>query len=897
MSDLTERLVEAVGGRYDVEREIGRGGMAVVYLARDVRLDRAVAIKVLEPDAAGEIGAERFLREVRLASQLLHPHILAVHESGESAGLLYYIMPFVDGESLRDRLRREGQLPLDDSLRIARQVADALAYAHVRGVIHRDIKPENILLSRASDHAMVADFGIAKALGEASERERLTLSGLSVGTPAYMSPEQAAGERVLDARTDIYALGSVLFEMLAGEPPFTGPTAQAVIAKRLSQPAPSVQIVRPVVPGQVATAIARALEMVPADRFPSASAFHAALEPTINASWGGPGQAVHGAGSEAPAARTSEGSAGSGGVRADRRPGMLRRGRIWLALGAVVILGLGFAAYRQLTDVPDQTRLVVLPFENQGEPDDAYLVDGITGELTDKLASISSLGVIARTSAVHYRGTRKRAREVARELRVQYLIGGTVHRSRRRSDSDSVRISVWLVRARDETQIWSDDYDVAVTGVAALQSSVAESVTTKMHAVLDATERQRLADPSTANGLAYDHYLRGLDHYNRSWSRPDVEGAVAQYERAVGIDPDYALAWAGLAQAHAWMHQLRYDLSESRLIAAKLAADRALALDGDLPDAHVALGLYYYWGRNDYERAIEEFTRARALQPSNAHALLQIGNVRRRQGRFAEAIESYEASAELDPRSHRAWFNLGETLLFTRQYERARAPLERVTALAPEFLEGYVQRARLLMNASGDTAAARVVLRQAEERIPPTAWRGSMMDFARVLYHPHLDDLLRRIHAGAYGLDSGTYHVTKGILLFQLGRRDSSLVQFDSARVHLERMRDDRPEQAWIHGQLALAYAGLGRRDDAIRTAEQAQMILPVASDALDGPEWIMNLGRVYALLGDAEGATQAFTNALAIPSWVSSQTLRIDPLLAGLRTDPGFARLIVLAR
>jgi serine/threonine-protein kinase len=275
VSDLRAQLEAGLTGQYALLRELGRGGMATVFLATDLKHDRPVAFKVLHPDLAQSLGPERFQREIRLAARLQHPHILTVHDSGETVGQLWFTMPYVEGESLRDLLRRDRQLPLDDALRIARQAAQALHYAHEHGVVHRDVKPENLLLT-SDGNTLVADFGIARALGGADDQ--LTQTGMSVGTPAYMSPEQATGDRALDARSDIYSLGSVLFEMLAGEQPYTGPTMQAVLMKRLSEPVPRVRGGRPSVPEAVDLAITKALAVVPADRYASAAQFAQALD-------------------------------------------------------------------------------------------------------------------------------------------------------------------------------------------------------------------------------------------------------------------------------------------------------------------------------------------------------------------------------------------------------------------------------------------------------------------------------------------------------------------------------------------------------------------------------------------------------------------------------------------
>ena len=873
-----DRLRASLAGRYEVQRELGRGGFATVYLATDVRHGRLVAIKVLHPELMGTLQSERFLREIRVVAHLNHPHILPMLDSGEADGLLFFVMPYVEGETLRDCLEREKQLSIGEALRITAEIADGLAYAHSRGLVHRDIKPENILLS--SGHAVVTDFGIGRAIDQ-SAAERLTYTGMATGSPAYMSPEQWTASDRVDGRSDEYSLACMLYEMLIGEPPFSGTSASALMARHNMSPVPSVRLVRPNVPEAVDEAIAKAMEKVPADRYPTITLFAEAL-----------------AAAPPPVRATSEDPIGAlADRRAARARPRLNRTRLGIAAAAVLVAVLGYLGYRQFSARTGYTRLVVLPFENLGVGEDAYLVDGITGELTNKLSGIGSLGVIARTSAVQYRNSRKTAREIGRELHVQYLIEGSVRRERPTRNGGSVRVNARLIRAGDDTQIWNADYAVEAGDVTELQSRIAESVAAKLNVVLAAPERRRLTKAATRDAQAYDSYLRGNEHYERSWSRSDVEAAVQMYEKAVELDPDYALAYARLGQAHAWMYRLDYDLREERLIAAKRAADRAIALDPDLPAAHVALGLYYYWGRRNYDRAIEEFDRARALEPSNADALRQIGNVRRRQGRFDDAIVSYQRSADLDPRSHQAWFNLGETLLYTHRYEEARPNLERVAALAPQFLEGYIQRARLAINSSGDVETAKSILRDAEERIPPTEWRSTMLDLSRIVYHPDLGGLLSRIRPGAYGLDSTSYYYMKGMMLLQLGRSAQAMAPFDSARIRLERIREDRPDQPNVHSLLGGVYAALKRPDDAIRSAERAVQLQPISLDALDGPEWLAYLGFVNAMVGNQDKAVEYFAQVLAIPSWISEHSLRRDPILASMRTNPAFQRLVATSK
>ncbi|HEV8455894.1 MAG TPA: serine/threonine-protein kinase, partial [Gemmatimonadales bacterium] len=440
MADLRDRLQRGLADRYRVERELGRGGMATVFLALDLRHKRHVALKVLHPELAQTLGPERFQRELDTVARLQHPHILPVHDSGETAGQLWFTMPFVEGESLRDRLRREQQLPVEVALRIAMDAARALQCAHEHGVIHRDVKPENLLLTKDGS-TLVADFGIARALSAGDDR--LTETGISVGTPAYMSPEQAAGDRTLDARTDVYALGAVLYEMLAGEPPFTGPTAQAVIAKRFSGEVPRVRHVRPSVPGSVERAVTRALAPVRADRFTTAAQFADALVlPLVTVPESAPALAAP----SQPGRR----AAGSGW-----RTRTAIRIAVAFVSGLLVTVSVAMLLWKQVYRAGDSTgthpeRLAVLPFENLGPPEDEYFADGITDAVRGKLASLPGVQVIARGSSSPYKKTPKTPQEVARELDVRYLLTGTVRWQKEAVGQSRVLVSPELVHVQQD---------------------------------------------------------------------------------------------------------------------------------------------------------------------------------------------------------------------------------------------------------------------------------------------------------------------------------------------------------------------------------------------------------------------------------------------------------------
>ncbi|MDQ3222921.1 MAG: protein kinase, partial [Gemmatimonadota bacterium] len=519
MSDVLNRLKAALAGRYHIERELGRGGMATVYLARDLRHDRLVALKVLRPELAHALGPERFLREIRLCARLQHPHIIGVHDSGEAGGQLWFSMPFVEGETLRSRLAREKQLPIDDALRVTAEVADALTYAHQHGIIHRDIKPENILLS--GNHALVADFGIARALAGGAD-ERLTDTGLSLGTPHYMSPEQAAGERQLSPRTDVYSLGCVLYEMLAGEPPFTGPNPQAVLAKRLSEPVPHLRSTRDVSP-EIDRTVCRALARSPADRFASVAEFADALRVTSVES--------------GPSTRQ---------VASRQSPVK----RWWIGVVTATLLLAALAGYLALSRAraggsAPAASAAVLPFTDLSPgKDQEYFSDGLTEELITSLSGIQGLRVAARTSSFQFKGQHADVREVGRKLDVRAVLEGSVRKS-----GDRLRVTAQLSSAKDGYQLWSDSYDRDLADVFAVQEEIARAIVSALRVQLGGKPDSALSAQPTRNLEAYDLYLKGRFSWNQRTGGA-LKEAVRYLEQAVARDSSFARAWAALADAY-----------------------------------------------------------------------------------------------------------------------------------------------------------------------------------------------------------------------------------------------------------------------------------------------------------------------------------------------------------
>jgi TolB-like protein/Flp pilus assembly protein TadD len=654
-----ERLLEALRQRYTLERELGRGGMAVVYLARDLRHDRPVALKVLLPSLARSLGAERFLREIRTAARLQHPHVLSVHDSGETDGQLWFTMPYVDGETLRRRLEREGQLPLSDALRIAREVAGGLDFAHRHGVVHRDVKPENILLS--DGHALVADFGISRTLAGDEAGVGLTETGVSVGTPAYMSPEQATGQPV-DARTDVYALGAVLYEMLAGEPPFTGPTPQAVIAKRFhTEPVP-LRAVRPTVPEHVEHAVIRALARVPTDRFASTAELGRALQ----------GDATTIAPTAAPASRPRSG----------------RTRLLLLALGVLLGLGVLFAwsrTRRAASGHGGLQRLAVLPFDNLAAPDKVYFAEGITDEIRGKLATVPGLQVTARTSSARYAGSTKRPEEIGRELGVAYLLSGTV-RWDQEADRSRVLVSPELIDAATGVTRWQQSFDAPMTDVFRVQAEVAERVARELGVALAAGDRRQLESRPTGNIDAYDLYLRGRHAWHQR-TAAGLDQARRLLEQVVAADPRFAPAHAALADVFAVL-PLWSDLPPDQTYPrARAAALEALRLDSTLASPYAVLGYYHAMYAWNWAEAERNFRRSLALDPNNAnthfwydeHYLLTVR-------RWDEAIREARRARELDPLSPTINGAAGRALYSAGRAEEAVAELRKAVAIDTTFV-------------------------------------------------------------------------------------------------------------------------------------------------------------------------------------------------------------------
>jgi serine/threonine protein kinase/tetratricopeptide (TPR) repeat protein len=638
MASLLDLVAGALSGRYTIERELGRGGMATVYLARDSKHGRPVALKVLRPELAATLGSDRFLREIQVAASLTHPHILALYDSGESDGVLYYVMPYIEGESLRGRLGRETRLPVAEAVKVGREVADALDYAHSRGVIHRDIKPENILLG--AGHAIVADFGIARALSVAGIPD-VTAQGTVLGTPTYMSPEQAAGDPDVDGRSDIYSLGCVLFETLVGMPPFGGRSPQATLFRRLTQAAPRLRTVDAGIPSALDAVVAQALATGPADRFATAAELSGALE------------------------------------RADR-------------LGRGVGPTAEHSGPHRLADAS----IAVLPFANLSPDSDAeYFSDGMTEEIITALSQVRGLRVAARTSSFMFKGRNVDAREIGEQLRVRTLLEGSVRKAGNR-----IRLTAQLISVADGYHLWSQTYERTLADVFAVQDELARAIAATLTQKVVGTSSGPLVQPATGNLDAYTLYLRG----RHAWALASLEGfqtAVGWFEQAVAADPNYALAHAWLAYGYAMLgfDEFALDAPLEMMPKARTAANRAIELDDSLGDAHFARALVatlYDWdwslAQGEFELAMESVSASSLAQ--HWYALFLCG-----MGRPDQALQIILRAQILDPLSLTVQVSVGRCLHFARRFDEAIERFRSHLELNPASLQGYTCIARSLL--------------------------------------------------------------------------------------------------------------------------------------------------------------------------------------------------------
>ena len=858
----------ATVAHYKIIEKIGAGGMGEVYLAEDTKLNRKVALKFLSPLLCQDKDCRaRFKREAQAAARLDHPNVVTIHEVGEFQNRPYFAMQHVTGQSLKDVVKGN-DLSLDRIVDLVIQICEGLSKAHQSDIVHRDVKPSNVVID-ADGRPKLLDFGLAAI----KDTDQLTKTGSTLGTIGYMSPEQVRGKDT-DHRSDLFSLGIVLYEMIAGRLPFKGDTEAATMNSVLNETPEPLSRYKSGVSDKLQDIVSKLLEKDPSLRYQSAAGVISDLKRLI--------------------APTQSSIAATPARRPSRWP-------LWTGVGVVAasmiaVLGWQFLYVEQKPiETEAKKMLAVLPFENLGAPEDEYFADGITDEITSRLGIIKELGVISRTSAMQYKNTDKGLPEIARELGVDYILEGTI-RWDKISDTSLVRITPQLIRVSDNTHLWAENYERALIRIFSVQADIATQIAEALNIALLEPERQSLLAKPTENLEAYNYYLRGNDYAFHSLDSKDNLIAIDMYEKAVALDTGFALAYAKIARVSNFMYFSGMDKSVSRVAQSKRAIEKALAYGPDLPEVQLALAQYYYHGERDYERALEICEIMRNSLPNSPDLHSMVAFIKRRQGKWQDCIQGLKQAIRLDPRSPSYQYELAGTFGFLRRYREAEYWFDRVIALEPDKAAPYSYKASLFLLRNADTTKAREVLQGAV----------GMVNQSRLLYSLARCDVLERDFESALSrlpamlaiaqIDSADYYLTKGRIYYFMGENSLSVTYYDSARAFLEESvvaMERSVREAFEHCRLGIAYAGLGKKIEAIREGELGHKLLPLSKDCIFGMDIIESLAEIYTIVGEHDLAVDQLEILLSNPSDISAPLVRIDPIWDPLRDNPRFQALI----
>jgi serine/threonine protein kinase len=866
-------MIGQVVSHYNILDKLGEGGMGVVYKAHDIKLDRFVALKFLPPDLTRDPDAkERFIHEAKAASALDHNNICVVHEIGETDdGQIFIVMAYYKGETLKKKIER-GPLKIEEAIDIATQIAQGLSKAHEHSIIHRDIKPANIMIT-SDGVAKIVDFGLAKLYG----RTMLTKTGTTLGTAAYMSPEQARGETV-DQRTDIWSLGVVLYEMLIGQRPFKAEYENALIYSILNTDPGPLTGLRADISVTLEQAVAKCLAKSPDDRYTEFDELILDLR------------------------SYADGTIQTGTPRKHPPAPRQRNGRpLWYGMAALGVLGVALVTYLlfpspgEVERSPSELKMIaVLPFENLGPAEDEYFADGLTEEITSRLGSISGLGVISRQSSIQYKKSQKTLPVVAKELGVDYVLAATI-RWMRTDSGQRIRITPHLLQVSGDRQLWSENIDRTLNDIFRVQTEIATQVVHALGIVLSEREKGAIAAIPTKNLEAYQAYLRGISSLGDMYQKVNTQMAIEMFERAVERDSTFAVAYVALSIAHLSYHWAGFDRTKDRLDRSKEALDRAFALQPDLSEAYVALGMYYYRGYRDYERALETIRKVERNLPNDSRVLAFLAYVWRRQGKFEEAVEELKKASAFDPRNAGIPGQIGNTLFQLGNYPEAERYLDRAISLQPDQALDYVTKSNMYLHWHGDITKCRSVL----ELVPTvySQWeRFVQLDIYERNYQTALDRLTNAPDKTFVGQHSLTpVSQLRGLIYRFMSDTARSRAWFDTARVFLESEITKRPEDYRLHTSLGIVYAGLGRSEGAVREAERSRGLMPISTDAVTGVFPVIGLAHVYIMVGKHDAALDKLDMLMSLhaPKYITPPLLRLDPIYDPLRSNPRFQALL----
>ncbi len=851
---------------YKVIFKLGEGGMGEVYKAEDTKLKRIVALKFLPISFSNDREAKkRFIHEAQSASALDHTNICTVHEIGETEnGQLFISMACYEGETLKDKIEK-GRMDAAETIDITLQICEGLKKAHQNNITHRDIKPANIFITN-DGVVKILDFGLAKVKGQT----KLTQMGSTAGTVDYMSPEQAKGEEV-DQKTDIWALGIVMQEMLTGESPFRGDYEQAVIYSIInSEPDLSK------VPKELEPIIKKAIHKSPKERYQNIEEM---VDDLISLKTG---------------SKTRRNFIINRIKRSSSKTKIIIGAAALLILTAAILFSI-ITPFNNQVIAAGRKMIVVLPFENLGPPEDEYFAMGMREEISNKLAALGSIGVISRSSAEKFANTKKTAKEIGKELGVDYILEGTVQWAKNKNKSSRIRIIPQLIKVSEDVNIWSDSYDRVMDDIFNIQNEIAQSVVDKLGIKILPGETVK-GPPPTKNINAYDYYLKALPFHYGPTTGDNLKTCIKLYEKAIELDTNFAAAYAQISIAYMGLFKWYWDRDSINLKKSSVYLRKAKEINPDIAEVHLSQFFYYAWFTNDRERVFRELKKVLEIQPNNAEALWQISGFYYREGKIDLSKQCDQLSMQLDPLNARYPWGIGLDYQIIRDYKSAEKYLKRAIELSPNSSFQYVDLAKNYLDWKGNTELAWQTVKKIKN--------DDYLDYYENIFI-YLDILDRNFEKALNQLKSSKKEYENsmeryipnsqmiGFIYKYIGKTDLANKYFDSSRKKIEKMIPANPDDAHLHFSLCRSYAGMSNINKALMEINKALELSPFLREPRRSYVNSRYLADVYTLVGDYKNAFEKIDLLLSNPTGFSVNRLKLDPLYDPLRHLPEYKTIV----